>query len=441
MLVFISDLHFADGKAGEHNINPRAFKYFFMDLLNLVQDKKNAIKEVKVVLLGDIFDLLRTTYWLEDDIPENDKPWGQNESAIEKHANKVFQAIVGHKLNKDSLLEIKEGMEKLKTSCPSLEREPRLFYLPGNHDRLCNRYASLRKEVCTALGIPKSLQNPDEPFYHDFPDMRYGVYARHGHEFDLYNYEGSSAFSPEDYQKTPLGDPITTELIARLPFELAKRLGPVTWLSSEEKDTVKRNFQEIDNVRPFAAVVEWLLYQVRLQGERDARLKDLIEDTVDAVIKKFNSLNFVQAWYDRHDKWLNPFDRADKVQAVLYLLENFKIFPNDQLLSLGIRAVEFFQEDDLREAAPEEAVLVDPAFRYIVYGHTHEPLVVPLRIRKDSEQLYLNTGTWRTRHVKAERDASFISWHNMTYVIFYRHEERPGREADFETWTGTLKTV
>jgi UDP-2,3-diacylglucosamine pyrophosphatase LpxH len=395
-----------------------------------------------VVFLGDIFDLLRTTYWLDDSIPEDDTPWGADESAIEWHANKAFQALAGHPRNQESFKEIKKGLKRLKSDCPSLETEPRLFYIPGNHDRLCNKWKSLRQQVCDCLGILKRWHNPDRPFYHDFPDTRYGVYARHGQEFDHYNYEGTSAFLPQDdYQAIPIGDPITTELIARLPLELSRRLDPLPWLTPEDKAQLKRNFQEVDNVRPFAAVIEWLLYQVRVQGERDARLKDLIEDTVDAVIRRFNALNFVQAWYDRHDKWLNPFDRADKIQAVLYLLENFKIFPQDHLLSLAMKAMEFFQQDDLREAAPQEAVLIDPAFRYVVYGHTHEPLVVPLRIRKGNEQLYLNTGTWRTRYVKAERDGSFISWHNLTYLIFYREDERPNREAHFETWTGTLKYV
>ena len=61
MLVFISDLHFVDGSAGTHNIKPKAFDYFFEDLNEIIADPtNNAIKEVKIVFLGDIFDLLRT---------------------------------------------------------------------------------------------------------------------------------------------------------------------------------------------------------------------------------------------------------------------------------------------------------------------------------------------------------------------------------------------
>jgi UDP-2,3-diacylglucosamine pyrophosphatase LpxH len=95
------------------------------------------------------------------------------------------------------------------------------------------------------------------------------------------------------------------------------------------------------------------------------------------------------------------------------------------------------------DAAPREYLHLPPNIQYVVYGHTHDPLEKPLRTVPSSpaplQQVYLNTGTWRMRHWKATQDDSFISWKNMTYVIFYRDDERTGRKADFETWTGALK--
>ena len=40
MLVFISDLHFIDGTAGKHNIKPKAFDYFFDDLVAIAGKTK-----------------------------------------------------------------------------------------------------------------------------------------------------------------------------------------------------------------------------------------------------------------------------------------------------------------------------------------------------------------------------------------------------------------
>jgi UDP-2,3-diacylglucosamine pyrophosphatase LpxH len=439
MLVFISDLHFVDGSAGEHNIPWRAFDYFFDDLVGIINrpSNKGKIKELKLVLLGDIFDLLRTTSWFEP-IPEGQRPWGQDPK-IEDHALAILNNIANRKnkekgVDNPKVLEMfRTRFQELKDRC-KLDYSPILQYIPGNHDRLANRpeYAGLRKKIKEHLGLST---HGDQLFLHFSFDPEYGVLARHGHEFDKYNYEGGSSLTEADYQRVPIGDPITTELIARLPYELERRLAGEP-LPDAEKARIVENFQEIENVRPLSAVIEWLLYQV----SKANWLKEIVEDTVDAVITRFNELDFVKAWYERHDKWLDPFDEADKIQAVLYLLEKFKVFPGEKLLSLAMKAQDFFYKDDLLEAVPEEFSF-DSRLRYLVHGHTHDPLVMPIRTRASGEQVYLNTGTWRTRYQKATRDRSFVSWKNMTYVIFYKPEEREMPIPAFETWTGTLKTV
>ncbi len=454
MLVFISDLHFVDGTAGEHNPPTKAFEYFFDDLVSISSKESNQIKEIKIVLLGDIFDLLRTEKWFP--FGENERPWGLEEAAIENHANEILDAIL--KKNGQTFQAIRDGVKGLKDRCQQfvqcrLESAPRLFYIPGNHDRLINKYSSLRVEVCKCLGIPRQQHNPADPFPHvyglDTPDdLRYGVFARHGHEFDKFNYEGGNSFAEIDYLRVPIGDPITTELVAALPFTLRKNLkkeaGSI-WpdLSNQQiEDEIAKaykNFQEIENVRPLSAVIEWLLYQV----QQNRYLKEVIEDTVAEVIDSFENLDFVKLWYERHDKWTDWRDEADKIQAALFLLRNFKLYRTEKLWELLFKAKDYFVKDDLLEAAPQEYLHLPNDIRYVVYGHTHDPLVVPLRTISGPpaplEQIYLNTGTWRGRHWKATQDNSFISWKNMTYVIFYREDERKVREADFETWTGTQK--
>jgi UDP-2,3-diacylglucosamine pyrophosphatase LpxH len=431
MLVFISDLHFVDGTAGAHNINPRAFDYFFQDLHGIINDKKNAIQEVQVVFLGDIFDLLRTWNWFG--YPEAERPWGSpvKEAALKVHAETIFDAIVDNADNKQSLQKIRDNFAQIRATFPDFEP----LYFPGNHDRLVNQWQdSLRKKVCDQLGLK---HDPKQEFLHSQPFKEYGVFARHGHEYDLYNYEGGPSFGSQDYQDVPIGDPITTELVSRLSFELKNRLDRLT-LSDDEKNTIIRNFQNIDNVRPLGAVIEWLLYQVK---DKPDWLINEIEESVDTVIKQFNNLHFVTEWFRRHDKWLDPFDKADQIQIALYVLEKFKVFSLEKLFSLVTKVSNTKFADPLLEAAPDEKALIDSGMRYVVYGHTHEHLVVPLRVRGDREQVYLNTGTWRSRFQKAVRDNSFIAWKTMTYVIFYRQDERPKRQADFEAWTGTLKTV
>jgi UDP-2,3-diacylglucosamine pyrophosphatase LpxH len=148
VLVFISDLHFVDGSAGEHNIPTAAVNYFFDHLVAIAHKdtQRNRIEEINIVLLGDIFDLLRTEYWLDRD--ENETPWGNSEEAIEPHALTIFDAIHNHRSenmdNPQTFELLGDRLHDLKTSC-NLTKDPEFIYLPGNHDRLCNKYSSLRQ--------------------------------------------------------------------------------------------------------------------------------------------------------------------------------------------------------------------------------------------------------------------------------------------------------
>jgi len=446
MLVFISDLHFVDGTAGEHNPPFQAFDYFFDDLVSIAGKESNQIKEIKIVLLGDVFDLLRTEKWFP--YPENERPWGLDEGKIEDHAKEILDAIL--KKNNQTFQAIRDGVKSLKDRCQQfsqcrLESDPRLFYIPGNHDRLVNKYSSLRVKVCNCLGIPVAWHNPADPFLHEYADLRYGVFARHGHEFDIYNYESGASYTLPDYERVPIGDPITTELVARLPYEVDLYLEG-QGMPFNERQPIKGRLQEIENVRPLGATIEWLLY--RVQQEEEPEVKQAIEFAIDKAINLFNGLNYVQLWYERHDRWTNPIDEADKIQTFLFLLTKLKLSTLDEIMHLldKAKSLGFFIKDDLREAAPQEFSQIDPRFRYVVYGHTHDPLVAALRSEPPlpgdplpMEKVYLNTGTWRARYYQADQDHSFMSWKSMTYVIFYRDDERKGREVDFETWTGTQK--
>jgi UDP-2,3-diacylglucosamine pyrophosphatase LpxH len=431
MLVFISDLHFVDETAGKHNIAAEAFRIFFQDIAGNVErykKTKKKVQEIKIVFLGDIFDLLRTEAWFGH--PVNERPWGTREDKIEAHAEAIFDTIISRNSKTFDLL--KNSLKKEF----SLPFEPERIYIPGNHDRLCNKYPKLRDKVRKALGIAKNADR----FDHFYQDVEYGVFARHGHEFDKFNYEGALTYSYEDYMRVPIGDPITTELVARLPWQIMNN-SEVKKLPPGEQDALKRNFQEIENVRPFSATVEWLLYQVK----NNITLKEAIEDSVDEVIQAFNKLDFVKKWYDHHDKWTNLMDEADKIQAALFLLEKFKIFSSEKIMPMIDKFKELFIKDDLLEAAPEEYKHLDSRIRYIVYGHTHDPLQAPIRIVEDptgiEEHIYLNTGTWRGRYYKTKEGLGFINWKNLTYTVFYKKEERDTDFPAYETWTGTLKSI
>ncbi|MBW2206608.1 MAG: hypothetical protein JRG79_06825, partial [Deltaproteobacteria bacterium] len=267
MLVLISDLHFVDGSAGEHNVPVEAFHIFFEDIggtAKRLRGKGASIDEIKIVFLGDIFDVLRTEEWFS--LPVSERPWGSNDKKIESHTNRMFDAIISK--NQDTF-DLLGGKLKGKFG---FHVEPERIYIPGNHDRLCNKYKSLRKKVRKNLGIPAA----ESPFDHHLKDVDHGVFARHGHEFDKFNFEGGTSYDFKDYMRVPIGDPITTELVAKIPWKVMQH-PVVEKLNTAEQEALRRNLEEIENIRPFSATLEWLLYQVK----NNLPIKEAIEDSGD----------------------------------------------------------------------------------------------------------------------------------------------------------------
>jgi UDP-2,3-diacylglucosamine pyrophosphatase LpxH len=429
MLVFISDLHFVDETAGKHNIPTRAFKGVFDDL------KKYSGKpsEVKIVFLGDIFDINRTTYWLGVD--ESERPWGDlenNSGKIENHTNKIMDDILS--INRETF-DIFNG-----SLVDTFGVEPERIYIPGNHDRICNLFPNLRKKVRENLRIPAD----SKPFPHLYDDVdfgnKYGVLARHGHEYDIWNYEGTDNFNDSDYAQIPIGDLITTEIASRLPYTILKHVG--NSLPPDQRDHLKRNLEEIENVRPYTAMFDWLFYQVR----ENPHIKKKIEEALDEIVENFNNLQYLKRWYKRHDKWnLLTYDEADKLQTVIRM---FKLLDLESAEGLMRIYTKIFGSPDNLPMDNSDKTLIEKArefltrkseYRHCIMGHTHNPMQVPIRVTSRSiDQVYLNTGTWRARHVKGI-DGGFVTLKNLTYTIVYSQEENKFQQ--FETWTGSLKEV
>src|SRR5262245_38350994 len=80
---------------------------------------------------------------------------------------------------------------------------------------------------------PARSSASDEPFETTYIDVDHGVIARHGQEWDAFNFEGSEAFKLreyvpvplEDYLRVPIGDLIACEIASRIPGVVRDNLG------------------------------------------------------------------------------------------------------------------------------------------------------------------------------------------------------------------------
>ncbi|MBI3927395.1 MAG: hypothetical protein HY319_17790 [Armatimonadetes bacterium] len=438
MLVFLSDIHLMDGTAGRHHLGVGAFEGVLSDLA--YRAERAHAKEVRVVFLGDIFELVRSELWFP--VERDLRPWGNRPS--EQHALRILEAVVEHNL---------ETIELLKGSWserfPRFPVEPERIFIPGNHDRLCNLFPSLRRRVRQCLGISGDL----EPFPHYLLDPEYAAIARHGHEWDTMNFEGAEAFQqdreafhppPEEYLEVPIGDLLAAEFATRLPVKVREHLD-----GTQGATRIYENFRNLFDIRPFNAVVPWVSYQVKMYDEK---VKEAISRAVREVAAEFNGIPFVSRWHRKHDKWYRPFDACNQVAMTFQLLQSFQLNRFERLVPTMGRLGRLMDQGDnyATEAAREfERLDRDPELRgrllYVLYGHSHFPGQRAIEVGEDgAERVYINTGTWRPIYEQSQTQRGFVAWKNLTYTVLYRPGERTSggwelKNPAFETWTGAVK--
>ena len=490
MLVVISDLHLIGATIGNHNVPPEWFRHFLCDWVPTLAKERKA-QELKVLLMGDIVDLIRTEQWLGIDL--SSRPWGGNGRRDIKRA--IHNRPIGESRTEEQCLRILGDPRDLKKDTILYQNQQtfnlfrsdseecfihkikqvmgdsfkvEVIYLPGNHDRLCNLYPSLRDwlreqlnltvEKHTVEGEPKG----DWWYPYQFKDEAYGVFARHGHEYDPWNYGNprdlphvSGDYPRVEQLQVPIGDVIATEFAVKVPKLLREREFPY-------KQEVIENIEQMDNVRPASSVFEFFLSDVR--NRTDETVRNELENMFDQVLNELIDI-LGQQW--QYPGTLGGImARVFSAPQLKWFRTNPRLMPYaDRLFErllpyLGMvqeRFTDPTKDAHTRAAYNERIWKQDNRIRYILYGHTHNPLIHPLELRNnggtigEAESVYINTGTWRNRIFRAvafdpslEESPYFVPLEQITYVVFYSEDEDPYKEpgtTSFDMWTGsTMKS-
>ncbi len=350
MKIFLSDLHLGDGKE-------RDDFQFHREFDELVRKFSGQFKNIEMILLGDIFDLIRTQKYYEfEGLSRPEVKLRVMEDITEQHAP-FFEAL--------RYFTRKKGNQ--------------LTYVIGNHDFGVRLDPRLLEMVRGKFGL---ILTP-ESYYRDEPLK---IWAEHGHQYDIINNTFNEDETPIEYS---LGDKIVVEIVDKFFDEVRKKQG--------ELGIDPAIINDLDNVRPQSAIVNWLDY-IDEQG----KLKQLYYETITSFI----------------------VNNAGQVATLVWDFIRGEYQP------------------DLLKAARELAK--KGAAKYIIFGHTHDPLdkALPKGAR------YLNTGTWRkfierqgrpsTRMRPAPTSSEggaqlytqepyfyykFKSTINLSYVLFYEKGE------------------
>lgn len=419
MLIFISDLHFTDSTTGPHNVSARMMEDFARIVRRLKRHfekwRGSAGREAQLVVLGDFVDVLRTTYWLN----RRQRPWDPYSPQQRELVARIVKRVV--RANEEALAQWR----------PLWEEGVRFSYVLGNHDRWLRRNPDAVRILYQALG----LSPPSEPLPIVWRDDEYGVLAHHGHFADPYCLEPDPRFPRElvrAFDTPSINEPLalevyvrwTQEVLRRLKGSAAQRVGPLV--------------QELDNVRPVTKVPLWLLSTVHDVGH--ARL---IKRCWDTRVARFFQLDFVQRWMKRHDKFLDPMDHADQLQLSLRASAGLSLgwlatMDRIPLISRGLGAL-MEKDESSRQAYRELQSSANAAMRFVVYGHTHFPRVVPLDGSGADSRVYLNTGTWRRVYQETSYGVgrrAFQRWRKMPFAVLYPPQSKPQRRYEF--WEGTI---
>jgi UDP-2,3-diacylglucosamine pyrophosphatase LpxH len=469
MLAFLSDLHFSDGTAAIGSASPELFRlalgevYAMAERLAWARDEPTRLD---LVLLGDIFDFLRTERWFEDRrgraVPLAERPWRGPEAldtgaltpAAAGHARAILAEIV--EKNAAALAVIRG-----ETAPPPPGVEVRRIYVPGNHDRLYLHDEPLRDGIRAALGAVDGTQiHEDGIRLHGLEMPEYGVIARHGHEWDVWSFpryrkDATAAdYTDADYLPAPISDAVTTEMAVRLPYELEQRLLETRAFGAHEARRVHGSMKRIEDVRPLFASFHWAYHEIERigahLGEPRARLLRMaLDDSLRAITRAFRDLPFYQAWDERRHEPFHP-DAAWLLRIILCAMSSVNA-PLRKVAELVERVLVLADPRDAarRGAARESLGVVGRRhMRFVVYGHTHHAAQTALHGAVKTRDVYLNTGTYRPGVFRADDGEGFVGWQRLAYVVLSSAEEgrldrmdRTARDAPdggptFVSWIG-----
>ena len=466
MLVIASDIHLTDGSTGLR-MPVGAFRLFRQRLEDMAYDASKRdettyqpIEEFDLLLLGDIFDLLRTTQWNNEQKGEAgfSRPWDKpTHPNFVKKVNDIVDAILAQ--NADALQVLRELAEGTAISLPPanslgqvdrrVSRDHRsklrlpikvnIHYMCGNHDWIFhlpgNDFDQVRKKVVQKMG----LSNPITPFPHQPEDsariaeilQRHSVYARHGDVHDPSNYVEKQG---RDYSS--LGDALLMEVFNPFPKLVEDNF------KTQLPPGFYADLKEMGSIRPSLMTPVWVADSLRrnlvidpYQKTINAIWKDLVND--------FLKLDFLKELDD------DLFGPVDALRLLLKALAKISLDKLDDLALAAEKIVNLHAaisgggELGFDKHATKDEAYKSGEARFIVYGHTQGFKLRPLRTYTKNnlsiDQVYLNSGTWHPLHEVGSlksKQQNFFMYKTMSFLSFYQGSERKGRA--FESWIGNL---
>lgn len=444
MLVLVSDLHITD-ETTANNVNPEAFLLLGDEIVDAAS--RRGAREIHLVLLGDILDLVRSDHWHRLGLPMATRPWGgqldpdtgMNPSpAIELQFRSVLAAALASSTG--------AALERMLARLAGATVPFTVTYVIGNHERVMWNFPSLQEDTRRALpqigAFAAAVERPE-----------YGVLARHGHEWDeathgwrlraelLRPSRPIDRFSVEAYRTMAIGEVVTAELMSGLVFHARDQGAPPELVDQ---------LRNVNNLRPLLDVFGWLEW---IGGTRGQVHREMLHAALRRSLDGLLESSVARVWDRLERDTLVSGDLVDRLEQARALLlgPDFASFRGRvEVLQRLQRLVPFLLPGDdglFAGARAETALRGGPAaggIEYVLYGHTH-------RARHDylaaavsgAVQLYVNTGTFLPLISRTGDGRSFASEQQLTMVFAYRADEdvegKTSGTTSLDIWNGARR--
>lgn len=387
MLILVSDLHLAD-----HVLRASFDVKAFIQELRVHISRCPPDDVPVLVLLGDVFEMLKTSRWHETEL----RPWHPHSIELRSFVADIAEGIVAaNAIFFASLRELRQAYRL------------RIEILTGNHDGvLANESGAQARAV---LRDALSLEGGQEPFLTEYTRTDHGLWAQHGHEFDAFNMP--SMQNP----RFVAGDVIVIELVTALPMEVARRI------AVQEDDGRLQFLLELDNVVPQdgRGLVAWMQYGVSRLPEGDRSevllaLKDSLKTCLDRARREAKRYGELSKKFSAFLKIVSHFVGSRGLSAAKQIAK-LELLGGNELGAVRVRALSI--------AATQNSG-AQQTFIFVA-GHTHLPVYVPMAVGAGRVIAYLNCGTWRRVHLCVDLESgghAFATYNEESMLIVQKRQ-------------------
>lgn len=374
MHFFVSDLHITDTDIG--GVVSDAELTAFVDQLGRIAEEKS--KRLTLVFVGDVLELLRSHKWDALWI-KGSAPWSGMTTGFGNFLNGGAEdcAVEIAKQIRDRY---KSFSARLKQLARSGKIETKYVY--GNHDYMVQLSPKLREMLIDILALSGS---PEDPFPLTYSNEAASVFATHGHASDAVNWHDEAGGF------WAMGDAIVLRIVNRFAAQACAELGvgPNTQIG--------RLLQDIDNIEPLADIplyVRWLA-ETSLSTLNQ---RQVVEKVWCQVVNEFLDIDVFMDHAGYGSETHQTHRAALWFSTQMGFAELLRKLAD---LSKG-------KEVDYVAQALIELQKQQYRYRFILFGHTHQPMLVPLAVTGGRPSFYVNTGCWRRLVTRTPGAAPFF---------------------------------